>query len=105
MPCNGIRTGSAIIIFPLNLNYSIRSLYSHTNSYNNAVTQCHVDDSQDPKPSGRNSELSFRKRNLGSIRRELGLPVIYHLDNYNNYLNFASLESFPVYILMLVNFT
>ena len=25
------------------LNYSVRSLYSHTNSYDNAVTQCHVD--------------------------------------------------------------
>ena len=25
------------------LNYSVRSLYSHTNSYNNTVTQCHVD--------------------------------------------------------------
>ena len=29
--------------FPLTLNYSVRSLYSHTISYNNAVTQCHVD--------------------------------------------------------------
>ena len=32
--------------FSLILNYSVRSLYSHTNSYNNAVTQCHVDFAQ-----------------------------------------------------------
>ena len=32
--------------FPLILNYSVRSLYSHTNSYNDAVTLCHVDGSQ-----------------------------------------------------------
>ena len=29
--------------FPLILNYSVRSLYPHTNSYNNAVTRCHID--------------------------------------------------------------
>ena len=34
------------LIFPLIMNYSVWSLYSHTNSYNNAVTQCHVDGSQ-----------------------------------------------------------
>ena len=32
--------------FSLILNYSVRSLYFHTGSYNNAVTQCHVDGSQ-----------------------------------------------------------
>ena len=31
-------------IFPLILNYSVRSLYSHTNSYNNAVTSAMSDD-------------------------------------------------------------
>ena len=35
-----------VIVFPLILNYSVRSLYSHTNSYDNAVTQCHVDGAQ-----------------------------------------------------------
>ena len=35
-----------VIIFSLILNYSVQSLYSHTNSYNNAVTQCHVDGAQ-----------------------------------------------------------
>ena len=34
------------LIFPLIMNYSVWSLYSHTNSYNNAVTQCHVDFAQ-----------------------------------------------------------
>ena len=33
-------------LFPLSLKYFVRSLYSHTNSYNNAITQCHVDGSQ-----------------------------------------------------------
>ena len=35
-----------LLFFSLILNYSVRSLYSHTNSYNNAVTQCHVDGAQ-----------------------------------------------------------
>ena len=35
-----------LLFFPVILNYSVRSLYSHTNSYNNAVTQCHVDGSK-----------------------------------------------------------
>ena len=41
-------------IFPLILNCFVPSLYSHKSSYNNAVTQCHVDGS----------------------KKELGLPVI-----------------------------
>ena len=28
------------------MNYSVRSLYSHTNSCNVAITQCHVDGAQ-----------------------------------------------------------
>ena len=35
-----------LCLIPLILNYSVRSLYSHTNSYNNAVTQCYVDGSE-----------------------------------------------------------
>ena len=34
------------MFFPLILNYSVRSLYSHTNSYDNDVTQLHVDGAQ-----------------------------------------------------------
>ncbi len=34
---------SILLFFFLILNYSVGSIYSHTNSYNNAVTQCHVD--------------------------------------------------------------
>ena len=37
---------SVLVYFPLILNYSVRSIYSHTNSYNNAITQCHVDGTQ-----------------------------------------------------------
>ena len=55
MPPNAIKTQvihtiikgkSILLFFPLILNYSVRSLYSFTNSYNNAITQCHVDDAQ-----------------------------------------------------------
>ena len=35
-----------LLSFLLILNFSVRSLYSHTNSYGNAVTQCHVDDAE-----------------------------------------------------------
>ena len=54
-PLNAIKTqvvhtarkGKSILLsFPLILNYSVRSLYSHTNSYSNAVTQCYVHGSQ-----------------------------------------------------------
>ena len=34
---------SMLLSFPLIFNYSVRSLYSHTKSYNNAVMQCHAD--------------------------------------------------------------
>ena len=37
---------SILLIFSLTLNYSVRLLYSHTNSYNKAVTQRLVDGSQ-----------------------------------------------------------
>ena len=35
-----------LLFFPLILNYSVRSLYSHSNSYNDAAKQCHVDAAQ-----------------------------------------------------------
>ena len=37
---------SILIIFSLIVNYSVRSIYSHTNSHNNAVTQYHFDGAQ-----------------------------------------------------------
>ena len=37
---------SRFYFFPLILDYFVRSIYSHTNSYNNAITRCHVDSSQ-----------------------------------------------------------
>ena len=44
------RKGKSILLFfPLILNYSVGSrdrCISHTNSYNNAITQCHVDGNQ-----------------------------------------------------------
>ena len=44
------RKGKSILLFfPLILNYYIRSLYSQTNSYDNAVTQCHVDHNAIPR--------------------------------------------------------
>ena len=37
---------SILLVFHLILNDSVGSIYSHTNSYNNAITQCHVDGAQ-----------------------------------------------------------
>ena len=40
------KKGESMLLFSPYLNYFVRSLYSHTNSYDNAVRQCHVDGAQ-----------------------------------------------------------
>ena len=55
------RKGKSILFFPsLILNYSARSLYSHTNSHNNAITQ-YGDGAQRACATCANSREIFRK--------------------------------------------
>ena len=84
------RKGKSILLFfPLILNYSVRSIYYHTNSYNNAITQCHVDgaqrawatcassEKQTPKFPGRTAQvIPFKLISLVSWFAPLSLIIL-----------------------------